>query len=184
MDVRGPYGLNDLRAMLRAVTGLAAAASLLAGAVGCGEDKRDYVREAWEQSVPPERLCGGAVSAEAGKALELITGSTRFEASAERYTVAAAAEEVTGIVSAFIPEPSGNKGDLCRIYTPVGKAGYELRVVWRLSDDARWADGNLPSGFTRLDHGQGATSHDEAYVEFPCRSKKLINTAQSPCTSR
>ncbi|MGW3803002.1 hypothetical protein [Streptomyces clavifer] len=112
--------------MRRANTGLAAAASLLAGAVGCGEGERGHAKEAWEKSVPPERLCGGALSAEAGKGLKAITESTRFEASNEKYTVAAAAEEVMGIVSALIPEPSGNKGDLCRIYTPVGTTGYEL----------------------------------------------------------
>jgi hypothetical protein len=167
--------------MRRAIVGLAMAVSLVAGAVGCGEDEKSRTEEAWEQSVPPEQLCGGAVSAEAGKALELITGSTRFEASAERYTVAHASEQVTGIVSGSLPGPPGNKGDLCRIYTPVGTPGYEHRVTWRLSYTGGRGGAEPRSDFTPLDIGSwAATSHDEAYVEFPCRSKKLINTAQSP----
>lgn len=119
------------------------AAALLAGAGGCGGDEDDPAKAAWEQSVAPERLCGGtAVSAGAVKALKVITGSSRFEASAEKSTVAHAAEEVVGIVSGVIPEPVGNKGDVCRIYTPVGTPGYELRVTWRLSYEAT---GRTPS---------------------------------------
>lgn len=126
-------GRRIRRGLSRAVV----AAALLAGAVGCGGDGDDPAKAAREQSVAPERLCGGAaVSAGAGKALKAITGSSRFEASAEKSTVAHAAEEVVGIVSGRIPEPVGNKGDVCRIYTPVGTPGYELRVTWRLSNEA------------------------------------------------
>lgn len=132
------------------------AAALLAGAGGCGGDEDDPAKAAWEQSVAPERLCGGtAVSAGAVKALKVITGSSRFEASAEKSTVAHAAEEVVGIVSGVIPEPVGNKGDVCRIYTPVGTPGYELRVTWRLSYEATGADTKPPRGLRGWRSGSG-----------------------------
>lgn len=171
-------GRRIRRGLSRAVV----AAALLAGAVGCGGDGDDPAKAAREQSVAPERLCGGAaVSAGAGKALKAITGSSRFEASAEKSTVAHAAEEVVGIVSGRIPEPVGNKGDVCRIYTPVGTPGYELRVTWRLSNEATGADTKPPSGFTRLEIGEwAAAAHDEAYVRFICRSQKLPGSVQNP----
>lgn len=170
------------RRIRRGLSRTVVAAALLAGAAGCGGDEDDPAKVAWEQSVAPERLCGGAaVSAGAGKALKVITGSSRFEASAEKSTVAHAAEEVVGIVSGLIPEPIGNKGDVCRIYTPVGTPGYELRVTWRLSYEATGADTKPPSGFTRLEIGEwAAAAHDEAYVRFICRSQKLPGSVQNP----
>ncbi|MFE3904121.1 hypothetical protein ACFXPY_28360 [Streptomyces sp. NPDC059153] len=121
------------------------------------------------------------ISAEAGKALKVITGSSRFEASGEESTVAHAAAELSGVFSPLVPEPVGDTGDVCRIFTPVGTPFYELRVTWRLFYRAAAAGDKPPSGFTRLRIGEwAAAAPDEAYVQFACRSQKLPGSAQSP----
>ncbi|MCX4731802.1 hypothetical protein [Streptomyces sp. NBC_01363] len=168
--------------MRRSILGATAAVALLAGAVSCGGDGDDPAKAAWEQSVLPEQLCGGAaVSAEAGKALKVITGSSRFEASGEESTVAHSAAELSGVFSLPASEPVGDHGDVCRIFTPVGRPYYELRVAWRLSYQASSADDKPPTGFSRLRIGEWAVAApDEAYVRFDCRSRKLPGSEQSP----
>ncbi|MFD3652736.1 hypothetical protein [Streptomyces sp. NPDC058620] len=152
-------------------------ASLLAGAVGCVGDEGTSTAD--EKSVAAEKLCGGAVSAEAGKALKVITGSTRFEESGETSTVAHAAEKVIGAFSPPGAGSSGEDGDICRIYTPVGTPGDELRVTWHLSYRGP-GDANPASKFTPLDMGEWAgTAPDEAFIGFACRSEKLAGSAQT-----
>lgn len=159
--------------MRRAIVGLAVAVSLVAGAVGCGEEEKSRAEEAWEQSVPRERLCGGAaVSAGAGKALEVITGSSRFEASSEDYTVAGAAQ---GLSDRFTSSVTGH-GDICRVYTPVGVPGDSLRITWRLSGSA--PAGGPASRYTALKMGeQAGTAPDRAFVTFACRGGELPGVA-------
>ncbi|MGW5129058.1 hypothetical protein ACWEQ7_34465 [Streptomyces sp. NPDC004069] len=119
------------------------------------------------------QLCGGrAVSADASKALKVITGSSRFEASAERYTVAQAAAD---LVEAF-PVPTVTK-DICRVYTPIGTPDFDLRITWNLVDGVP-TDPPAPN-FTELKMGEDAvTAADKAYVQFACRSEKLLNSSR------
>jgi hypothetical protein len=118
------------------------------------------------------QLCGGdAVSADASRALKVITGSSRFEASAERYTVAQAAAD---LVEAF-PSPTVTK-DVCRVYTPIGTPDFELRITWDLVDGAP-TDPPAPK-FTVLKMGEDAVAAaDMAYVQFACRSDKLSGSS-------
>ncbi|MFJ8887464.1 hypothetical protein ACIRJR_29215 [Streptomyces sp. NPDC102402] len=155
--------------MRRATAGLAMAVSLAAGVVGCGEDEKSRAEEAWEQAVPPERLCGGAaVSARAGEALELITGSSRFEASSETSTVADAAQELS---DQFTSSFTGH-GDICRVFTPVGVPGDSMRITWRLSGTA--PTGGPSSRYTALRMGeQAGTAPDRAFVTFACQGGEL-----------
>ncbi|MEU0299553.1 hypothetical protein ABZ252_08810 [Streptomyces sp. NPDC006175] len=159
--------------MRRATVGLAMAVSLLAGAVGCGEGEKSRAEEAWEQSVAPERLCGGAaVSARAGKALKVITGSSRFEASSDDYTVAGAAKDLK---DRFTSSVTG-RGDVCRVYVPVGVPGDSLRITWRLSGSA--PTGAPASKYTALEMGeQAGTAPDRAFVTFACRGGELPGVA-------
>ncbi|MEV3931654.1 hypothetical protein [Streptomyces sp. NPDC049944] len=146
----------------------------MAGAVGCGEDEKSRAQEAWEQSVPPERLCGGAaVSARAGKALELIAGSSRFEASGRTSTVADAAQDLS---DQFTSSFTGH-GDVCRIFTPVGVPDVvPLEITWRLSGSA--PEGGPGSRYTELEMGELAgTAPDRAFVTFACRSAELPGVA-------
>ncbi|MBQ0988200.1 hypothetical protein KBZ10_27560 [Streptomyces sp. F63] len=71
------------------------AGSLALTVAGCsGGDDGSGEKEP-DTSVAAERLCGGkAVSAEAGKALQVIMGYAQFEPSDEKTTVAAAAREL------------------------------------------------------------------------------------------
>ncbi|MGW0604351.1 hypothetical protein [Streptomyces sp. NPDC002640] len=152
------------------------AGSLLLGAAGCGGDgepeggqktPKDY------KVVAGTELCGGnAISADASRALKVITGESRFEASGERYTVERAAAD---LVDAF-GTPDVWEGDACRVYTPLGTSDFELRITWT------WLDG-LPKGkpaqkFTLLKMGEetGAAAN-EAYVLFECRSDKLAGSS-------
>jgi hypothetical protein len=115
------------------------------------------------------QLCGGdAMSADASRALKVITGSSRFEASAEEYTVAQAA---TDLVEAF-PAPTVGREDACRVYTPIGTPDFELRITWSLEDGA--PTGAPAPKFTVLKMGERAVAAaDKAYVFFACRSARL-----------
>ncbi|WP_308460984.1 hypothetical protein [Streptomyces finlayi] len=155
------------------------AASLLVGAVGCGGGD-EGAKAADEKPVAAEKLCGGAVSTEARKALEVITGSTRFEKTDETSTVAHAAEEMIGVFSPLSNGSSGGNGDVCRIYTPAGTTGDELRVTWHLSLRDPGNEKPAPK-FTPLDMGEGAgAAPDEAFVGLACRGEKLPGSAQNP----
>ncbi|MDX3691960.1 hypothetical protein PV726_16750 [Streptomyces europaeiscabiei] len=149
-----------------------ATGSLLLGATGCGGDE-DGVPEDYK-IVTGTQLCGGrAVSAEASRALKVITGSSRFEASAEKYTVAQAA---TDLVEAF-PVPTVGSEDACRVYTPLGTPDFELRITWRLEDGA--PTGTPAPKFTVLKMGERAlAAADMARVYFACRSERLADSSR------
>ncbi|WP_329076445.1 hypothetical protein [Streptomyces niveus] len=141
----------------------AMAGSLVFLAGGCGDSDDG---KAVDDYVTADKLCGGgAVTEDAAKALQVITGDTRFAASGTYSTVADAAEELT---REAVPAASGY-GDICRLYpeAPVD----ELRVTWDLS--------NMPpregaaSEFTILSMGEEAgAAHDTAFVTFPCSHKE------------
>lgn len=119
------------------------------------------------------QLCGGrALSADAAKALKVITGTSRFEASAEEYTVVQAAADV---VEAF-PVPTVGREDVCRVYTPIGTPDFDLRITWSLEDGA--PTGASAPEFTKLKMGERAVAAaNKAYVFFACRSDRLLNSS-------
>lgn len=153
----------------------AMAGSFLLGATGCAEDGNDDGLPDDYKVVAGTQLCGGkAISADASKALKVITGSSRFEASAEEYTIAQAA---TTIVETF-GDPNVYRGDACRVYTPRDTPDFELRITWRRVDTA--ATGTPASEFTVLKMGERAlAAADMAYVEFACKSDELGNSAEA-----
>ncbi|MEU3411878.1 hypothetical protein [Streptomyces sp. NPDC006658] len=157
--------------------GLLAAAvvgSLLLGGTGCGEDgNKDGVPKDYKV-VAGTQLCGGAaVSADAAKALKVITGSSRFAASGKEYTVAhAAADLVAG------PPTSSVGNDVCGVYTPIGTPHFELRITWRLADGAP-TDGPAAPKFTVLKMGEEAlAAADVAYIRFACRSPRFYDPSE------
>lgn len=148
----------------------AVAGSLFVGATGCGGDgDEDGVPDDYKV-VAGTQLCGGdAISADAAKALKVITGSSRFEASAERYTIGQAA---TDLVEAYAPTTTK---DACRVYTPRDMPDFELRITWRLDDGAPSDDPAAPK-FTVLKMGEEALAAvDQAYIYFACQSDKLFS---------
>ncbi|MGW4225835.1 hypothetical protein ACWEG1_20530 [Streptomyces bauhiniae] len=146
------------------------AGSLLLGATACGDDgdgdglPKDY------KVVAATQLCGGnAISADASKALKVITGASRFEASSKEYTVAQAASD---LASAYPVGPVGGT-NACRIFTPIGTPHFHLGITWRLADDAP-SDAPASPKFTVLKMGEETLAGTEkAYVFFACRSDKL-----------
>ncbi|MEW2295334.1 hypothetical protein ABZ719_21960 [Streptomyces sp. NPDC006743] len=112
------------------------------------------------------------MSADASRALKVITGSSRFEASAKQYTVAHAAAD---LVEAF-PVPTVSK-DVCRVFMPVGTPEFQLRVTWSLEDGP--PTGPSAPKFTELKMGELAvTAADRAYVYFACRSDRLSDASR------
>ncbi|MFF9217187.1 hypothetical protein [Streptomyces viridosporus] len=104
----------------------------------------------------------------------MITGTSRFEASAEEYTVAQAA---TALVEAF-PTPTVGREDACRVYTPIGTPDFDLRITWRLVDGAPTDEPAAPK-FTVLKMGEEAlAAADMAYVQFACKSERLLNSSR------
>ncbi|MEU7048442.1 hypothetical protein [Streptomyces eurythermus] len=157
--------------------GLLAAAvvgSLFLGATGCGEDgDKDGVPKDYKVVAGTQLCGGGAVSADAAKALKVITGSSRFEASSKEYTVAQAATTL-----AAGPPSSTMYNDACRVYTPIGTPRFELRITWRLADDAP-TDGPAAPKFTVLKMGEEAlAAADKAYVRFACRSPRFYDPSE------
>ncbi|MEH0547237.1 hypothetical protein QA802_30350 [Streptomyces sp. B21-105] len=97
----------------------AMAGSLLFGVTGCGDDGDDDGLPKDYKVVAGTQLCGGkAVSADASRALKVITGSSRFEASGKEYTVAKAAKH---LVEAFPPTVME---DACRVLHAARHAGF------------------------------------------------------------
>ncbi|MEU4149455.1 hypothetical protein [Streptomyces sp. NPDC026659] len=146
------------------------AGSLFLGATGCGGDgdkdglPKDY------KVVGGTQLCGGnAISADASKALKVITGSSRFEASSKSYTVARAA---SALASAY-PNSIVDRGDACRVFMPIGTPKFQLRITWGLEEDAPTDEPAAPK-FTVLKMGdETVAAADMAYVFFTCQSDKL-----------
>ncbi|WDM12964.1 hypothetical protein J3S85_16355 [Streptomyces lavenduligriseus] len=154
--------------------GLLAAAvigSLFLGVAGCGEDEdKDGVPKDYKVVAGTE-LCGGdAMSVDAAKALKVITGSSRFEASAKEYTVAQAA---ANFVEAFW-DPRVHRGDACRVFMPIGTPDFQLRITWRRVDGA--PTGTPAPKFTVLKMGEETlAAADMAYIQFACTSDKLAD---------
>ncbi|MER8032954.1 hypothetical protein ABTZ78_28780 [Streptomyces bauhiniae] len=148
----------------------AMAGSLLLGATGCnGDEHKDGLPKDYKV-VAGTQLCGGdAMSTDASRALKVITGSSRFEASAKNYTVAQAAADLAA-------EASGSavrSEDACRIFTPIGTPSFQLRIRWALEDAA--PTGASAPKFTVLKMGERTVAAaDTAIVFFKCRSDKLI----------
>ncbi|MDX3584887.1 hypothetical protein [Streptomyces europaeiscabiei] len=150
------------------------AGSLLLGATGCGEDGDDDGLPKNYKVVAGAQLCGGkAISADASKALTVITGSSRFEASADEYTVAQAA---TDLADAF-PGPTTTE-DICRVFMPIDTPDFDLRITWNLEDGP--PTGPSASKFTELKMGElSVAAADEAIVFFACQSPKFYNPKSS-----
>ncbi|WTF16277.1 hypothetical protein OG846_23305 [Streptomyces sp. NBC_01601] len=161
------------RSVRGGVLSAAVAGSLLLAATGCGGDgdkdglPKDY------KVVSGTQLCGGhAMSADASKALKVITGSSRFEASGKGYTVAEAAEDLAFAT----PGLTGDRGDACRVFMPIGTPKFQLRITWSLEDSA--PTGASAPKFTVLKMGERTVAAaDMAYVFFTCRSDKLLGTS-------
>ncbi|MET7610715.1 hypothetical protein ABZX97_06355 [Streptomyces seoulensis] len=151
------------------------AASLLLGATGCsGDEHKDGLPKDYKVVAGTE-LCGGdAISADASRALKVITGSSRFEASSMSYTVGRAAADLAA-------ESSGSavgSEDACRIFTPIGTPSFQLRIRWALEDAA--PTGTSAPKFTVLKMGERTvTAADSAIVFFKCRSDKLLDSPEA-----
>ncbi|MFI8347490.1 hypothetical protein [Streptomyces sp. NPDC085596] len=149
------------------------AGSLFLGATGCGGDgdkdglPKDY------KVVAGTQLCGGnAISTDASKALKVITGASRFEASSKGYTVAEAAANL----ALATPGLTAGREDACRVFKPIGTRQFQLRITWRLADNAP-TDDPAASKFTVLKMGdETLAAADMAYVYFTCRSDKLVGS--------
>ncbi|WP_234340477.1 hypothetical protein [Streptomyces sp. TP-A0875] len=174
-DLRAAAAKRRRGSVRRGLLVTVVAGSVFLGATGCGgggevdgtpKTPKDY------KVVAGTQLCGGrAVTAEASKTLKVITGSSRFEASAERYTVARAAAD---LVEEF-PASTVTK-DVCRVYTPIGTPDFDLRITWRLADGVP-TEPPAPN-FTELKMGEDAVAAaDKAYVQFACRSEKLLSSS-------
>ncbi|MGW2210625.1 hypothetical protein [Streptomyces sp. NPDC001781] len=161
------------RSVRRRLIVAAAVGSLLLGATGCsGDEDKDGLPKDYKV-VAGTRLCGGrAISDDASKALKVITGSSRFEASGDKYTVAQAAKEL-----AFtFPSIGVGREDACRIFTAIGTPNFQLRITWSLEDSA--PTGAPAPKFTVLKMGERTDAATEkAYVFFACRSPRLLDSS-------
>lgn len=140
----------------------AVAGSLAFLAAGCGDGDDG---KAVDEYVTADELCGGrAVTKDAVKALEVITGKNRFAASGEDSTVAAAAEKLTGLARLS----ARDKGDICWVF-PEDSAN-ELRIRWEFRNAA--PKGPPHPKFTLFPMGvEAGAAYETGYVTFACDYK-------------
>lgn len=150
-----------------ALVGATITVLLSVAAVGCTDG--ESADAAHERSTGATELCGGtAISAEAADALKVITGSSRFEDSDEKSTVAYAARSLSDAYAS----PAADDGDICHVYAIDSVPSDRLEVTWELTDGRPVRD--LASKFTVLRMGERAlTAVDAGSVQFDCRSQKL-----------
>ncbi|MFC8698848.1 hypothetical protein [Streptomyces parvus] len=150
--------------------GAVIAVSLAAGAVGCTDGESADAAPGY--STGPTELCGGnAISAEAGKALEVITGSSRFEESDETSTVVHAARELS---EKFTSSATGD-GDICTVFAEDAKQRDRLEVTWELTGGP--PEGEPASKFRVLRMGERAlAAPDAGVVQFACRNEKSLGS--------
>jgi hypothetical protein len=114
------------------------------------------------------------VSADAAKALKVITGSSRFGTTAEKSTVARAAADLVEV----IPFTTEGRDDVCRIYTADGTPDFAIRVTWGLDDGP--PTGTPAPDFTVLDMGERTlAAANRASIQFACRSDRFPNSANA-----
>ncbi|MFG2812953.1 hypothetical protein [Streptomyces sp. NPDC048410] len=147
--------------------------SLFLGATGCGGDGDNDGLPKDNKVVAGTQLCGGrAISADAARALEVITGTSRFEASSKSYTVARASSDL----ALATPGLTAGREDACRVFKPTGTRQFQLRITWRLAENAP-TDEPAAAKFTVLKMGdETLAAADMAYVYFTCRSDKLVGS--------
>ncbi|MFI6137404.1 hypothetical protein ACIBCC_04375 [Streptomyces griseus] len=159
------------RALRDGLVAITVVGSLALGAAGCAGGDDDAPKEGGE-FVAGTLLCGGAaVSTEAGKALEVITGSSRFEESDETSTVVHAAKELS---EKFTSSATGD-GDICTVFAEDAKQSDRLEVTWELTGGP--PEGEPASKFRVLRMGERAlAAPDAGVVQFACRNEKLLGS--------
>ncbi|MFB7405431.1 hypothetical protein ACFCZR_35125 [Streptomyces rubiginosohelvolus] len=159
------------RALRDGLVAITVVGSMALGAAGCAGGDDDAPKEGGE-FVAGTFLCGGqAVSDQAGKALEVITGSSRFEESDETSTVVHAARELS---EKFTSSATGD-GDICTVFAEDAKQSDRLEVTWELTGGP--PEGEPASKFRVLRMGERAlAAPDAGVVQFACRNEKLLGS--------
>ncbi|MEU2068572.1 hypothetical protein [Streptomyces anulatus] len=118
------------------------------------------------------QLCGGtALSADAAEGVEMITGSSRFDAPAEGSTVARAASSLSEAFSS----PAADDGDICQVFAVDAAQSDRLEVTWELAGGP--PEGEPAPKFTVLPMGERAlAAPDAGVVQFACRNEKLLGS--------
>ncbi|MEU6835575.1 MULTISPECIES: hypothetical protein [Streptomyces] len=159
------------RALRDGLVAITVVGSMALGAAGCAGGDDDAPKEGGE-FVAGTFLCGGqAVSDQAGKALEVITGSSRFEESDETSTVVHAARELS---EKFTSSATGD-GDICTVFAEDAKQSDRLEVTWELTGGP--PEGEPASKFRVLRMGERAlAAPDAGVVQFACRNEKSLGS--------
>ncbi|WP_097992696.1 hypothetical protein [Streptomyces sp. f51] len=159
------------RALRDGLVAITVVCSMALGAAGCAGGDDDAPKEVGE-FVAGTFLCGGqAVSDQAGKALEVITGSSRFEESDETSTVVHAARELS---EKFTSSATGD-GDICTVFAEDAKQSDRLEVTWELTGGP--PEGEPASKFRVLRMGERAlAAPDAGVVQFACRNEKSLGS--------
>lgn len=159
------------RALRDGLVAITVVGSTALGAAGCAGGDDDAPKEGGE-FVAGTFLCGGqAVSDQAGRALEVITGSSRFEESDETSTVVHAARELS---EKFNSSATGD-GDICTVFAEDAKQSDRLEVTWELTGGP--PEGEPASKFRVLRMGERAlAAPDAGVVQFACRNEKSLGS--------
>ncbi|MFE4526323.1 hypothetical protein OH797_24490 [Streptomyces anulatus] len=159
------------RAVRNGLVAVAVVGSMALGAVGCAGGDDEAPKEGGE-FVAGTLLCGGeAVTSEAAASLKVITGSSRFEESAEKSTVVHAAKQLS---QEFASSVTGD-GDICQVFAIDAAQSDRLEVTWELVGGP--PEGEPAPKFTVLPMGERAlAAPDAGVVQFACRNEKLLGS--------
>ncbi|MEV6165987.1 hypothetical protein AB0L71_29560 [Streptomyces sp. NPDC052052] len=151
----------------------------LAGLVGCSGEPESVTKE---KTVAAAGLCGGAVSADAAKALQLISGAEKFEPTGKDSTTVNAVQKLIDNFSPLSEKPSMVPEDLCRIYPGDESNHEEIRIQFHLVyGKLAETGGDLASGLRAFRMGEKASAgSDRSFLQFACTSDKLTGSSESP----
>ncbi|NUK86468.1 hypothetical protein [Streptomyces lunaelactis] len=150
--------------------------------VACDDGKDESDRS--KDSVSSKQLCDGALSGDAGQAMEAVSGANEFSQLSSEDGVQGVAESIA--------EEYSNQGaatakdhSLCQVYSSQSGAGFDLEITYSLADETSAAVGGEDPDFAKYEIGRKALAKvDEAVLYYECASNKLPGSDSSPAIIR
>ncbi|MGW0555624.1 hypothetical protein ACWDZ6_15635 [Streptomyces sp. NPDC002926] len=159
---------------------LALLAPLVLAACDEGKDGSDHSKD----SLSSKQLCTGVLSADAGQAIESVSGVKKFS---QLYSEGDLQDVAKSLVEAYSTSADAWAKDhtLCEVYTVQSGAAFDLEIAYSLAEEKNVAAGGEDPEFTNYKIGRKAlVKADKAVLYNECTSKKLSGSESSPAIIR
>ncbi|MEU9011103.1 hypothetical protein AB0D12_15225 [Streptomyces sp. NPDC048479] len=159
---------------------LALLTPLVLAACDYGKDEPDHGKD----SVSSKQLCDGAFSADAGQAIETVSGVKEFSQLSSEGDLQDVAKSIVEDYSTSA-DTWAKDHILCKVYTVQSGAAFDLEIAYSLTDEKNVAVGGDDPKFTKYKIGRKAFAKaDKAILYNECVSKKLSGSEGSPAIIR